>query len=76
MPGMDYFLFTRETKWRFTDAEEPATLQFLQDFSIAYRNRENVALVPVVRGPSGHWEVASKTKVGIYWQESWQAKPR
>ena len=70
--GMDYFLFNKDTRWKFSKAKEFATLKFFQDWSITYNNQENVALVPVFRNQSNQWE--TKGDWGIFWLESWNAK--
>ena len=70
--GGDYFLFTKETKWKFPGAKEPVTLKFFQDFSGSYNAGENVALVPVVRNQTNQYD--TKGDWGIFWLESWEAK--
>jgi hypothetical protein len=61
MPGADYLLFSKETRWKMPLAKGCcATLQFFQDYSISYKDQENVALVPS-NGPG----------FGIYILESW-----
>jgi len=69
---MHYFLFTKDTKWKFPGAKDFATLKFLNDWSGEYNNQENVALVPVVFNQANQWEINGDW--GIFWLQSWQAK--
>jgi hypothetical protein len=46
VPGRDYLVFSKTTRWRFPGAAEVATLKFFQDFSVTYNNQENIALIP------------------------------
>jgi hypothetical protein len=71
-PGTDYFIFTKQTRWRFQGAKEFATLQFFQDWSYSYNNQENIALVPVIHDKTGEWRTCGHW--GIFWLESWLAK--
>ena len=64
LPGKDYYLFTKTTKWKFSGATKYATLEFFQDFTISYNNAENIALIPTAAGDS---------QVGMYWLSSWTA---
>lgn len=70
--GVDYFLFTKDTRWKFMGATEFATLKFLQSWEGEYPSQENVALVPVVQRKPKQWEITGE--YGIYWMASWQAK--
>lgn len=61
MPGKDYLVFSKETRWKMPGAKECcATLKFFQDYSISYNNQENVALVPDGDG-----------RFGMYILDSW-----
>jgi hypothetical protein len=70
--GVDYFLFTKETRWKFSGAKDVVTLKFFQDWSGTYKNQENVALVPAIRNNHNEWETEGAW--GMYWLESWRAK--
>jgi hypothetical protein len=71
-PETDYFLFTKQTRWRFSGAKGFATLELFQNWSIRYNNEENIALVPAIRDKNGEWRICGDW--GIYWLESWRAK--
>jgi len=70
--GVDYFLFTKETKWKFSGAKDLVTLKFFQDWSGIYNNKENIALVPAVRNQLNQWRTDGTW--GTFWLESWRAK--
>ena len=70
--GVEYFLFTAETKWKFSGAKDVVTLKFFQDWSGTYKNQENVALVPAIRTNNNEWKTEGAW--GMYWLESWRAK--
>jgi hypothetical protein len=61
-PGKDYLLFTKTTRWKFPGGEEFATLEFLQDFSISYKDAENIALIPAEQ----------RSPIGMYGLLSWE----
>jgi len=62
MPGKDYLVFSKTTRWRFGASKEVATLKFFQDFSVIYNNQENIALVPADDGPFGTYARLSWSK--------------
>jgi S1-C subfamily serine protease len=45
-PDKDYLVFLKTTRWQMPRAKVPLTLKFLQDWSVAYNNQENIALFP------------------------------
>jgi hypothetical protein len=62
VPGKDYFVFSKTTRWQFPGATKVATLKFFQDFSVTYNDQENVALVPS-DGPFGMYTLDSWRKM-------------
>ena len=70
--GTDYFLFTKETRWKFPHADSPLTLQGVQDWEGEYKNQQNVGLIAVSYSPSKGWEM-QEAGWGILWMESWEA---
>ena len=72
--GMDYFLFSKETKWKWPAATGSTSLALMQDWTGSYNNQENVALVPVSFDASKGWKMESEW--GIYWVVSWTAKKK
>jgi hypothetical protein len=64
-PQVDYLLFKSDTKWLITGAKDPMTLKFMQDFTVAYNNAENIGLL------SAH---TSNEGFGVYKLLSWNAK--
>jgi len=57
---LDYWVYDNKTKWNIPGAKETSTLQFFEDFSVAYKG-ENIALVPT----------DNKSDWGIYSLKSW-----
>jgi hypothetical protein len=64
IPGKDYLLFTKATRWRFPGAKDFMTLKWIQDWSITYNNQENIALVPRDGG--------GPNVLGMYVLRSWE----
>ena len=46
VPGRDYLLFTKDTRWKKPGASDFLTLKWLQGWSGSYNNQENIALIP------------------------------
>lgn len=65
-PGKDYYVFNKTTKWQFPGATGYLTLAWLQDWSVTYKNGENIALIPT----EGDRQPA---QIGMYWLSSWRA---
>lgn len=65
-PGVDYYVITKDTKWRLKGAEGEITLTFIQDFTVSYNNSENIGLVAV--------ELNQRGRLAIYWLNSWTGK--
>jgi hypothetical protein len=63
IPGKDYLLFTKTTRWKFPGAKDFVTLEWIQGWSGSYNNEENMALLP----EDGH----RSTGWGTYWLRSW-----
>jgi hypothetical protein len=61
-PGKDYLLFTKTTRWKFSGATGYVTLDWLQDWSGAYKQQEDIALIPAE---------GDRTNIGMYWLVSW-----
>ena len=66
IPGKDYYVFNKTTKWKFPGAAKSVTLAWIQDWTISYLNGENIALVPAEGG--------QPTEVGMYWLETWTGR--
>lgn len=63
VPGKDYLIFSKTTRWRFLGAKEVATLEFFQDWSVTYNKQDNIALVPDHdHGPFGMYMLLSWSK--------------
>lgn len=45
-PDRDYLLFRKDTKWLAKGAKKPLDLEFMQDFSVSYNDRQNIGLLP------------------------------
>lgn len=68
IPGKDYYLFNKNTKWKMPGATTSITLAWVQEWTVSYPNAENVALVPSDGGPP--------EELGMYWLDSWSAEPK
>jgi hypothetical protein len=62
MPGKDYLLFSKTTRWKFPGATGVVTLDFLQQWSGTYNDQENIGLIP---------SEGDRTRIGMYWLRSW-----
>ena len=67
LPGIEYFVFTKDTRWKFSGATEFMTLKFIQDWTESYANTENIGLFPKNSG-------LGQGRFGVYIFESWAAK--
>lgn len=65
VPGRDYYLFNKNSKWKMPGATKSITLSWIQDWSVKYPNGENIALIPVEGG--------DPQEMGMYWLDSWTA---
>jgi hypothetical protein len=63
-PGVDYWVFNKDTHWKLPGAEKAATLDFFEGFSVIY-DGENIALFP---------DNNSDDDWGIYSLQSWRKK--
>ena len=66
-PQRNYLLFRKNTKWLIKGAKEPASLEFMQDWSVTYSDRENIGLLPAKNSEEEHFR--------LFWLSSWTAKP-
>jgi hypothetical protein len=69
LPGVDYFVFKKDTRWRMPSATEFMTLQFMQDWKESYNDAENIGLM--VTNPQAEQGGPS---FGVYVFESWTAR--
>jgi hypothetical protein len=67
VPGKDYYVFNKNTKWKLPGATKSVTLSWIQDWTVKYPNGENIALVPAEGG-------APPEEMGMYWLQSWNGK--
>ena len=65
IPGRDYYVFNKNTKWKIPGATKSITLSWIQDWSVKYPNGENIALIPAEGG--------DPQEMGMYWLDSWSA---
>jgi hypothetical protein len=65
-PQRDYLLFRNNTKWLKKGGTQPLTLAFMQDYSVSYRQGENVGLLPA--NDTEHEGFC------VYWLLSWEAR--
>lgn len=65
IPGKDYLLFTKSTRWKKPGAKGFITLEWLQKWSGSYNDQENIGLIPA--DDSG-------ITIGIYWLRSWEPR--
>lgn len=68
VPARDYLLFNKDTSWKMPGATSLIDLKFVQDWTVNYRDVENIGLVPKDSGGPG--------ELGMYIFESWSAKQR
>ncbi len=66
-PQRNYLLFRGNTKWLIKGAQEPMSLDLMQNYSVKYNNAENIGLLPAR---------TSKEDYRVFWLSSWTAKPR
>jgi Caspase domain len=45
-PSKNYLLFNKNTRWKMPGATDFITLQFVQDWTVTYKQGENIGLVP------------------------------
>jgi hypothetical protein len=65
-PRENYLLFRKSTKWLINGAKEPLTIEFMQDWSVTYNNKENIMLWPAKK---------SEHEFGrMFWLLSWTAR--
>jgi hypothetical protein len=62
-PGKNYLLFKKASKWKFPKAKDYVTLEWIQNWTGSYPDRENVALLPEDGG----------YPMGVYWFSSWKS---
>jgi hypothetical protein len=65
LPGIEYFVFKKDTRWKLPEATEFMTLEFMQNWTESYNDTENIGLFPKNSG---------QLKFGVYLFESWTAK--
>jgi len=65
-PQRNYLLFRKNTRWMIKGAKEPMNLEFMQDFSVTYNDRENIGLLPAKNSEEEHFR--------LFWLSSWTAK--
>lgn len=65
LPGRDYYLFNKDTFWKLPGAEDFITLRFIQDWTVNYKNAENIGLVP---------KDTESSHFGIYYLDTWVTK--
>jgi len=63
VPGKDYYVFNKTSKWRMPGATKSITLTWIQDWTVSYPNAENLALLPAGGG--------QPEEMGMYWLDSW-----
>ena len=59
----DYYVFNKETRWRMPGAKVDIDLKFVQDWIGAYKNSENIGLVPKEGG-------GPETTIVAVWSDS------
>jgi hypothetical protein len=64
-PQVDYLLFKSDTKWQITGAQNAIDLKFMEDWSVHYKDAENVGLKSALK---------SSEAFGVYTLLSWTAK--
>jgi hypothetical protein len=67
-PQRNYLLFRKNTKWLMKGATTPMGLDFMQDWSVTYNDKENIGLMPAKR--------MEKESFQMFWLSSWTAKDR
>ncbi len=65
-PQRNYLLFRKNTKWLIKGAKEPMNLEFMQNFSVTYKDAENIGLLPAKNSEGEHFR--------LFWLSSWTAK--
>jgi hypothetical protein len=56
-PTKNYLLFDKNTRWRMPGATTLIDLAFVQDWTVLYKEAENIGLVPEQRGARHAWYV-------------------
>lgn len=67
IPGKNYLLFNRNTRFKMPGAKDVITLAFVQDWTVSYKEGENIGLVP--EEPDG----AGPAGFGMYTLDSWSS---
>src|SRR5262245_35236798 len=57
-PNKSYLLFNKNTRWKVPNINEFVTLMVIQNWTVTYKNGENIALVPEVGG--------APNEIGLY----------
>lgn len=70
--GVDYFIFTKDSRWKWEGAKDYVDLKFFNDWSYIYPNSINVAVVPAVKDGKNHWKMGNGGW-GIYVLDSWKS---
>jgi len=65
IPGKNYQLFNKNTRFKRPGAKDFITLAFVQDWTVSYKEGENIGLVP--EEPDG----AGPAGFGMYTLDSW-----
>ena len=63
-PNKNYLLFTKTTHWKMPGAQDFMNLKFLQDWTVTYKEAENIGLVPEVGS-------GQPDELGMYRLRSW-----
>ena len=66
-PQRNYLLFRSNTKWLIKGAQEPMSLEFMQNWSVKYNDAENIGLLKA--------KTSKEENFRVFWLSSWTAKP-
>jgi hypothetical protein len=66
LPGRSYYVFDKSTHWRMPGAKVLIGLDFVQDWTVSYKEAENIGLVPTDGG--------GPDELGLYMLGAWAAK--
>jgi hypothetical protein len=64
LPAVEYFVFKKNTRWKFPAATEFTTLKYIQDWTESYFDAENIGLFPKD-------DLGEGRSFGVYIFESW-----
>jgi hypothetical protein len=67
-PARNYLLFDKSTYWKMPGAKDFITLQFVQNWTVTYKDIENIGLVPEDSG--------GPEELGMYMLRSWNMNRR